>query len=111
MAGDAPRPWRVDGGDVLADDGLGLFSKPFGMNELKWAKLAGRLVARANQNDVQVLGLPAVRGVVLGDLLGLVDEQDCPGHVASWASAKVCGLCGVHIDSLRPPWCEEEVPF
>lgn len=30
-------------------------------------------------------------------------EQHCPGHVASMADPKVCGKCGVHIDSLRPP--------
>lgn len=29
-------------------------------------------------------------------------EESCPGHVASGADAKVCGRCGVHIDSLRP---------
>lgn len=30
-------------------------------------------------------------------------EDDCPGHVASDRDPKVCGRCGVHIDSLRPP--------
>lgn len=29
-------------------------------------------------------------------------EEECPGHVASKDDAKVCGRCGVHIDSLRP---------
>lgn len=33
-------------------------------------------------------------------------ESACPGHVASSDNPKVCGRCGVHIDSLRPP--EEE---
>jgi N6-adenosine-specific RNA methylase IME4 len=37
---------------------------------------------------------------------GAIDENDCPGHVASEADPKVCGHCGVHIDSLRPD--EEE---
>lgn len=32
----------------------------------------------------------------------LVAENDCPGHVASDGDPKVCGRCGVHIDSLRP---------
>ena len=36
----------------------------------------------------------------------LVDEEDCPGHVASEHDSKICGRCGTHIDSLRPP--EEE---
>lgn len=32
----------------------------------------------------------------------LAELQDqCPGHVASDEDAKVCGLCGIHIDSLR----------
>lgn len=30
-------------------------------------------------------------------------ESACPGHVASADNPKVCGRCGVHIDSLRPP--------
>lgn len=30
------------------------------------------------------------------------DEEDCPGHVAWERNPKVCGRCGVHIDSLRP---------
>lgn len=29
------------------------------------------------------------------------DEGVCPGHVASRFDPKVCGLCGVHVDSLR----------
>ena len=28
-------------------------------------------------------------------------EQTCPGHIASDDDAKVCGRCGIHIDSLR----------
>jgi hypothetical protein len=34
------------------------------------------------------------------------DEQECPGHVASKDDAKICALCGTHVDSLRP---EDEV--
>jgi hypothetical protein len=30
-------------------------------------------------------------------------EEQCPGHVASKKDPKVCGLCGTHIDSMRPP--------
>lgn len=29
-------------------------------------------------------------------------EENCFGHVASKNDPKVCGLCGTHIDSLRP---------
>lgn len=32
----------------------------------------------------------------------MVQEQDCRGHVASANDPRVCGRCGVHIDSLRP---------
>ena len=35
-------------------------------------------------------------------------EEACPGHVASHGDPKVCGRCGTHIDSLRPP-DEEDV--
>lgn len=50
------RPWRLDGGDVLAADGEALFSKPFNMNEQKWKKLATTLVALGNRPDVQYFG-------------------------------------------------------
>lgn len=36
------------------------------------------------------------------------DEQTCPGHIASKDDPKVCGRCGTHIDSLRPP--DEDEP-
>lgn len=31
-----------------------------------------------------------------------VDENACPGHIASASDPKICFLCGTHIDSLRP---------
>jgi hypothetical protein len=33
--------------------------------------------------------------------LFMPDEGDCPGHVASKRDPKICGRCGVHINSLR----------
>lgn len=39
----------------------------------------------------------------------LFTEEECPGHVASKTDVKVCGRCGAHIDSLRPP--EDDMPF
>lgn len=33
-------------------------------------------------------------------------EEECPGHVASAHDPKVCGRCGVHVDSLRPDYDE-----
>jgi hypothetical protein len=38
-----------------------------------------------------------------------VREEECPGHVASRFDPKICGLCGIHIDSLRPPEEDEEL--
>jgi len=29
-------------------------------------------------------------------------EDECPYHTASESDPKVCGRCGIHIDSLRP---------
>lgn len=29
-------------------------------------------------------------------------EENCTGHVASPGNSKICGLCGVHVDELRP---------
>ena len=35
-------------------------------------------------------------------------EETCVGHVASENDKKVCALCGVHIDSLRPDAASED---
>lgn len=43
---------------------------------------------------------PAVDGQTFGATL--VNENECPGHVASASDPKVCAHCGTHIDSLRP---------
>lgn len=67
---DALRPWKVDGGDVLAADGTALFSKPFNMNEEVWKTLAGRMVEIANRQDAQYFGK-----VVVGET-----EADAPGR-------------------------------
>lgn len=37
-----------------------------------------------------------------GQACRLTDEDNCPGHVAHRFNRKLCGRCGVHIDSLRP---------
>jgi len=39
----------------------------------------------------------------------LVDENWCPGHIASDNDPKVCKWCGVHIDELRPPEEDDEI--
>jgi hypothetical protein len=38
-------------------------------------------------------------------------ENTCPGHIASAWDSKVCGLCGVHINSLRPGELDDDLPF
>lgn len=53
---DSARPWRVDGGDVLAADGTALFSKPFNMNDQHWAALARRVVDWGNADTEEGLG-------------------------------------------------------
>lgn len=37
-----------------------------------------------------------------GRVAALYTEEACPGHVAWALDPKVCGRCGVHIDSFRP---------
>lgn len=41
-------------------------------------------------------------GVVIKKITPEFTEEECPGHVASVLDPKVCGRCGIHIDSLRP---------
>lgn len=62
---DALRPWRVDGGDVLAADGTALLSKPFTLNDQLWATLAGRIVRMANREPepltIEAATMPELR--------------------------------------------------
>lgn len=30
-------------------------------------------------------------------------DENCPNHVASPGDRKVCAMCGIHVDELRPP--------
>lgn len=30
-------------------------------------------------------------------------DENCPNHVASPENRKVCAMCGIHVDELRPP--------
>lgn len=34
-------------------------------------------------------------------------EEPCPEHVASFDDPKICGRCGMHVDSMRPDEIEE----
>ena len=59
-------------------------------------------------NDAAMAGIVGAfdtqaHSVVSVSCAQIPDENDCPGHVASADDKKICGRCGVHIDSLRPP--------
>jgi len=43
----------------------------------------------------------AVRAEVLAASKKIAPE-DCPGHVASQLDVKICAICGIHVDELRP---------
>jgi hypothetical protein len=59
----------------------------------------GLVFARYSRGDTASGAAPEVLTFAVQKLL---DEQSCPGHVAS-DDPKVCRRCGTHIDSLRPP--------
>lgn len=71
----------------------------------------------AAPNDLKARGAFAMAtfnldhlAAAIGSLAGpAFTEETCPGHVASYRDTKVCGRCGIHIDSLRPP--EDDGPF
>ncbi len=45
----------------------------------------------------------SIKGKLAAVERAIIDgESACPGHVASVNDPKICGRCGVHIDSLRP---------
>lgn len=60
------------------------------LSEANWRSLTWSVFAETNDREREA-GRPAF------DL-----EEACPSHVASVADPKVCGRCGIHIDSLRP---------
>ncbi len=70
---DALRPWKVDGGDVVAADGTALLSKPFTLNDQLWATLAGRIVRIANAEGEG--GPLAVEAATMPELRAPVNED------------------------------------
>lgn len=49
------------------------------------------------------LGKMAHNALVVDDSRAtMIPEEECPGHVAWEHNPKICGRCGIHIDSLRP---------
>ena len=77
---------------------------PLGFGWINSALAAGRSAERPC-DVIRIEGEPEVL-----ELYGpwFVPEEACPGHVASANDPKVCGRCGTHIDSLRPP--DEDEP-
>jgi hypothetical protein len=59
---------------------------------LQHAVSGGRIVAAVDVEPLRRL---------LRSLSFYIDDN-CPGHVASVGDPKLCGRCGVHVDSFRP---------
>lgn len=69
--------------------------------ERKIAATAGAVIRRPLPGSIEA----GLSGGLSRDEIGsppAFGQDDCPGHVASHSDAKVCGRCGVHIDSLSP---------
>lgn len=111
---DALRPWRVDGGDVVAADGTALFSKPFNMNVEVWKQLAEKLVSVANRRDADHLwagvNVPdqTPREMVPGDLC---EDEDAEGRL----SVTNMLLCAMDVRGeeypARPSELDDDLPF
>jgi len=67
------------------------------------AEIVARAMAKRFAQPFGVYGGDPNQPELAGVFFGARGEEDCPGHVASEGDPKICGRCGVHIDSLRPP--------
>ena len=76
--------------------------RPLGSNADEW-----NLFLSENREATAYLAVQVAEAIEEAETRGHphfhYDEDHCPGHVASRLDRKVCGLCGIHIDSLRPP--------
>lgn len=82
---DAPRPWRVDGGDVVDASGKALLSKPFTSHDGHWQTLAGRIVRMANAADLEQSQEVARDRTVAG-----VDPRTTPCDFSAHLDAGAC---------------------
>lgn len=102
---DALRPWRVDGGDVVDASGAALLSRPFTLNEQKWGKLAGRIVAMANEDlpPSEREPVPAAEAIC----------PTCDNTVAVCESDRLCERAGVLVvdRSHTRPVDGDDIPF
>jgi len=75
--------------------------RPLGSNADEW-----NLFVSENKNETGYLAVQIATAIEEAEARGKwhfhYDDAACPGHVASKFNRKVCGLCGVHIDSFRP---------
>jgi hypothetical protein len=80
--------------------------RPLGSNADEW-----NLFVSENKDATAYLAVQIAEAIEEAEARGTrhfhYDEEACPGHVASRFDRKVCGLCGIHIDSLRPPEDDE----
>lgn len=93
---EAQRPWRVDGGTVVAADDTPLFAKPFDMSDLNWQQLAGRLVKIGN-------GGMAEEGVAL------LESAEANAGQAHEPAVRMCAHCDVELTPDHSCWASAAV--
>jgi hypothetical protein len=78
-------------------------SRPLGSNADEW-----NLFIAENKDETGYLAVQVAVAIEEAEARGIrhfhYNDNACPGHVASRFDPKVCGLCGTHIDSLRPDY-------
>jgi hypothetical protein len=74
--------------------------RPLGSNADEW-----NLFLSENKDAISYLAVQIAVAIEEAERRGKLhfhyDDDGCPGHVASRFDTKICGLCGLHIDSLR----------
>ena len=75
--------------------------RPLGSNADEW-----NLFISENKNETGYLAVQIATAIEEAEARGTrhfhYAEEACPGHVASRFDHKICGLCGVHVNSFRP---------
>ncbi len=94
---------RSNGAEVLRLAGLqtSCTTGPAGLLR-NWQSAALRKIASARGDAARRPSPHSTDAGLRGGLGRDEIDDDCPGHVACEADAKVCGRCGTHIDDLRP---------
>lgn len=120
-----PTPWHVVSYGILAGNDNVVARRPDNLSEVDFRAVWTDRVEAINTyaptlkaEEPSEAGAAPVDGAEGGeDVVFLTEEvtyehteDTCPGHVASEGDAKVCGRCGIHINSLRPD-PEDDIPF